>query len=251
MSVEVIIAAAAGAALYLWAWRPARYVVRNVQRKRRSDAFERALRAAREDVAGGCPYRLAGEGDRELLDLLRVAEGLVAELAACDFRELCDLVVQAPGKEAASAARALVDAAGTSCALVLVTRKTQMVVLRLMSWAGDRAFVTARKPDASLALPPSVQRTVVDAKLPCAELVGGHRALAGDASLRAVATGEELLAALTAHYEAIVRWRAAQPPDELLDADLQCVLGKAYATSGKAWARRLRGKLPEATLRRA
>ena len=254
MALEAIIGAAVGAyTLYRWGWQAPRYVRAYVKRKRRADEFERRFREAREATVSGCPYRVPGEGDRELLDVLRAAEGPCGELAASDFRVLGDLVVQYASKPAIGAVRALVDRAGTTCALVFVTRKSSGVAwafTRLVSWGGDRAIITARRPDVSLAQPASVQRTVVDSRLPCADMIDRHRALAGDAPLRAVASRDELLAELAAHYDAIARWRAAQPPDELLDADLRCVLGAAYARSGKAWARRLRGKLPEAKLRR-
>lgn len=235
--------------MYVWGWRRLRYVQWYVKRKQRADAFERALREAREAIDSGCAYRVPGDGDRELLELLTAAAPVCDELAACDFRVLCELIVQHAGKPAIGAARALVDRAGTTVALVVVWRRTTRFVVRLVSWAGERAFLTARKPDASLAQPPSVERTVIDAKT-IAELVERHRAITGDAPARAIASGDELLAQLVAQFETIARWRAAQPPDELLDADLACVLGDAYARSGKAWARRLRGKLPEATLHR-
>lgn len=251
MAIEAIIGGAVGAyTLYRWGWQAPRYVRAYVKRKRRADEFERRLREVREDAGRGCPYRVPRDGDRELLDLLHAAEGVGGELAACDFRVLGDLVVQLEGRPASGAVRAFVDRAGTTCALVLMMRERATPILRLGSWAGDRTFVTGRMPDASLAQPPSIHRAVVDAKLPHADMVARHRALAGDAPLRAIASRDELLAELVVHYDAIARWRASQSPDELLDADLRCVLGAAYARSGKAWARRLRGKLPEATLRR-
>jgi hypothetical protein len=55
----------------------------------------------------------------------------------------------------------------------------------------------------------------------------------------------ELVAKLNAVREAAVRWRGEQSPD-----DLRTMLGDGYERAGKVWSRRLRGRLPQATLRR-
>ncbi len=89
--------------------------------------------------------------------------------------------------------------------------------------------------------------------MPYAQLVAEHRAFAHDDPARTwtrVASRDDLLGALAAAHADTARWRRAQPPDELLDADLRGTLGTQYAKLGKIWARRLRDPLPEATLRR-
>ena len=65
-----------------------------------------------------------------------------------------------------------------------------------------------------------------------------------------IATCDDLIAELVEVRARIARWREAQPPDALLDADLRSVLGAQYARSGKWWARRLRDDLPRAEVRR-
>ena len=110
---------------------------------------------------------------------------------------------------------------------------------------------TRRGRQARLAEPPFVRRQTLAADVPHAQLVAEHRAFVGDnATLHSIATPVELIAELLRMRSRIVEWRNAQPPDELLDADLRNVLGDVYERSGKIWARRLRDRLPEATLRR-
>ncbi len=244
--VEVIIGLGVGAAvLYLWGWQRVKYVGWFLQRHKRAEAFERAMREAREDINGPCPYRLPSAEDRELLARLPDDR----ELVAAGFTPLGELVVQYADKPAGAAARAYVDAAGTTLAMWMVTRKSPVGIPRLASYAGDRIFSTGRLPYGALAEPPFVTRQMLDAKQSIADMAARHRTLAGDQPLDRIASLDELLARLATNHDRIVAWRAAQAPDELLDLDLKSALGDAYARHGKPWARRLRGKLPEATLR--
>ncbi|MGE5186141.1 MAG: hypothetical protein ACM31C_28995 [Acidobacteriota bacterium] len=238
--MEVIIGLGVGAAvLYLWGWQRAKYVRWFFQRRKRAEAFERGMREARESLAGACPYRKPTPADRELVALLPE----LRELVACGFEPIGELVLQPPGKPAKLAVGCYLDAAHTTYAMTWTAG-----AVRLGSYAADKIFATGQRPHVVLAEPPFIDRALLGEKLSIADLVAGHRKRVGDHALARIADLDDLLARLIENHDRAVAWRAAQAPEELLDADLKCVLGGAYARYGKAWARRLRGKLPEARL---
>jgi hypothetical protein len=249
MAGEVIIGAAVGAtALYLWGWRRFKYVRAYWRNHKRAEEFERALREAREDYAA-LAYRAATDADGELRVLLAASDGDCRALEASSFTALGEIVMQPADKPATAIMRAFVDQAGTTSAIVGVTRKTANTVLTFISYVGDDVFMTRRGTGGMLAEPPTMHRQNLTDDLLL--LIDRHRTFAPlDNALR-LATRDELLSQHAKTRASIVRWRDAQAPDELLDADLRCVLGDLYPKVGKAWARRLRGKLPEATLRRS
>ncbi len=251
MTAEVIVGGAVGAVtLYLWGWRRFKYVRARWQHHQRADEFERALREAREDMTGDNPFRAPGDADGELVALLVASAGDQRALVEHGFKPLGDMVVQIAERPATAALRAFVDEAGTTCAVVGVTRRApEIATLTFSSYAGDEVFATRRGKQRSLAEPPTMHRQALD--LPPDQLLARHRTFARLDGAARIATRDELIAQLAKARANAARWRDVQPPDELLDADLRAVLGDLYPKVGKAWARRLRGKLPQATLRRA
>jgi hypothetical protein len=249
MAGEVIIGAAVGAtALYLWGWHRFKYVRAYWRNHKRAEEFERALREAREDYAA-LAYRAATDADGELVALLSAIDADCRALEASGFTALGDIVVQPADKPATGAVRAFVDKAGTTCAIVGVTRKTAEPALAFSSYVGDEVFSTRRGSGRMLAEPATMHRQNFAEDVP--QLLARHRTFAPLEGSSSIASLDKLLFELAKVRASIVRWRDAQAPDELLDADLRCVLGDLYPKVGKAWARRLRGKLPEATLRRS
>jgi len=257
VGAEVIIGGLVSAGIaYVWGWRRIRYLAAHWRAQTRRDEFERTFREVRETLTGESPFRAATADDAALVALLDAAKPDEDALAACGFTLLGDIVVQSTARPPSEVMRAFVDADHTTCAVLVATRKRPEVVRLLLQSYGDGAtFATTRGPQASFAAPPFAHRNVLAADLPHAQLVAGHRAFAhaGDAakSFVRIATRDDLLAAQVTARASIARWRLAQPPDELLDADLRAMLGEHYAKLGKIWARRMRDPLPEATVRRS
>lgn len=251
MVVELVIAAAGGAAGLYWLRRYAKGMATFWRGHKQADEFERALRITREDMASPDPFRLATEHDHALVALLEAARPEQQALEACGFTVLGDIVVQA---SSTSIVRGFVDPARTTAAFLVVARTAPTTVrVQLSSYMLDEMFATTRRPFQVLAEPPSVHRQALDAKLPPATMLARHRAFAAlddeTRTLQRIGSREELLAELVRFWRATVRWREAQSPDALLDADLRNLLGVHHARTGAYWARRLRDRLPTATLR--
>jgi hypothetical protein len=249
VAVDLLIGAAVTAGVvYVWGWRRFRYLRAHWQQQNAIGKVEALLREARE-VPADSPYRMATAADGELVEPLDAARADADALVACGFTRLGDVLSQRPERPVTGRLRAFVDAEGTTCATLAATpTPTPTVRLRLLSFAGDDVFATRRGSWPSLTEPPSVHVQWTAAELPIAAVVEQHRAFArGDVSLRSC---DELIAALGHAHAHEVRWRQAQPSDALLDSDLRGVLGAHYDRLGKAWARRMRSPLPEATARR-
>jgi hypothetical protein len=170
-------------------------------------------------------------------------------MRAAEFRLLGDIVVEPTGRPPAAIMRAFVDRSGTTCAEIGVSLSARSSAhFGLSSFAADAMFTTRRGRQPSLAEPPSVHRKELAAGTELDEILAAHRAATGSAALARITSLDELVAELANHHARVASWRAAQPPDILADADLRSVLGEHYATYGKAWARLLRGKLPEARI---
>lgn len=251
--VEILLGGAVGAFIIYRAARRILYVPARLRHSQRVAKFEQALREAREDAGGPFPYRAATDADAELVALLHVTEPDERAFAACGFTKLGELVLEPAGRPPRLVARTMVDEARTTVAVVTVSREQPTKpFVRITSYRDGEVYSTSRTPHGQLAEPQAVHRQRLGANLSIADLVASHRTFAGDRSFTRVASVDDHLAQLAKAHAMIVRWRDAQPPDDLLDADLRAVLGEElYRKVGKVWARRLRGKLPQATLRRA
>jgi hypothetical protein len=240
--MELLVGLAVGAGVfYVWIWRRWRFI--GAYRNRQ--AFERAVREARESASGPSPYRIAT--NEPLLDELRRAESHQSELVALGYRVLGDIVMLKDGA-AVMATRMFVSADGATVGGLSVTAKSARgVLVAVSSYTGEKQISTRRGQVPSLAVPPFVQITSLPPATPIRELVAAHHA---PADARRVETLEDMLARLAELRERTLAWRASLSPDELLDADLRGLLGKQYETTGKLWAARLRDKLPQATARR-
>jgi hypothetical protein len=237
VAVELIVGAAVGAGVFAWRFR------RTLRRRKQ---FVSALHEVR-DAQGHVTYRPATAADSELLAVFGADQTVIE---ACGFAVLGDIVREV-GDRRLAIMRAFCDRSQTTCAVATVAVKTPSKSWTLYSFADDQMFSTHRGVPGTLATPPFVHRQPVAADLPYAQVVDRHRTFATASPLVHIASRDALLAELERLHAKIASWRDAQPPDELLDADLKGVLGNVgYAWSGKAWTRRLRGRLPVATLRR-
>jgi len=218
-------------------------------RRAKLERIERALRQARENAHGPSPWRVATERDRELVALLAAALTDERSLEALGFQRLGDLVGELPGQPATLAMRVLVKDA--TVAGVMVTRSAPSTVrISLSSYGADRQRTTSRGGDGrSLAMPPWIRLVHMNAGASVADLLSEHTAFA-PADERVFATLDDSLAHIATQRERVQHWRDAQPPDELLEADLRGLLGAQYERAGAYWTRKLRAKLPDATLRR-
>jgi hypothetical protein len=248
--VEVVIGAGVGAfTLYYYGWRRLQYVRAYWRHRRSATTFERRFREAREALAGSdVPIRVAGDGDATLVQPLRAADAEARAFEAAGFRALGNFVVCGRDGAPALLLRALANA--TAVAIYSVTISVGRGRWVLVSYGADASYTTRRGPFPHLAEPPFTHAQTLDADVAIAELIDKHRAFAQPGE--PIASAEELLATLARSRAMTIAWRAGQPPDVLLDADLRAVLGDAqFAKVGKLWARRLRAELPNATLRRA
>jgi hypothetical protein len=230
--LEVLIGSAVGTVgVYFWSWRRARAA--RAQERTSTSEFERTLRRARDNFAVA-KYSLP----------LDSHAGLVALLG--------DVVVDGVDLDSTMIVRALVGPEATTIALLSVPRHASTrVMLGFTSHSPDEMFSTRRGPLPSLAEPAFAHRQTLAVDLPIVDLIARHTELvrAAKEPLIRIANRTELLEELRRAREQIVRWREAQPSDILLDADLQAVLGESYEHFGPLWMHRLRGRLPQATLR--
>lgn len=249
--MEALVGAIVGAfALYV-AYRRLSFVRAFWHRRDQLARFERALRDARANASGPSPWRLARADDRDLVALLlHAAAGDEHALGAAGFVPLGELVGELPAGRATLVLRALVRGPAVAFLMISTTTPTR-VRMTISSYGPDQQFSTARDSDGrSLATPPFVHLRHLRADATALEVVREHAAFATAGELRTLATLDELLATMAAHRALVQRWRDAQPPDALLEADLRGLLGPAYDGAGAYWARKLRARLPDARLRR-
>jgi hypothetical protein len=209
---------------------------------------ERSIREARANAEAVSPYRTRAEDETEVLDYLRATDATCEALRRLDFQSLGDLMIAWSGRAPSGAARILVDGPGTTIAILMVMLDRIGVVTRLTSYDDHSVFTTWLGSRPNLATPPFVKRQESSGSLE--ELVAKHRSFIGQ-SLHRVSSLEDASREAAEAHERARRWRAEQPPDDLLDADLRSILGKHYERHGKMWARKLRDRLPEATIRRS
>ncbi len=245
--MEVLVSLVMGAFGVWVGWRRLKFVGAYWKRHQQVKHFEQALRDARAAADGPNPYRHVTAADAqhvERLGLLVSQEGALVELG---FRVLGDLIAERDGKPFLIS-RVLVSADGKTTAglnaSLLVAGRTYV---GLTSYDGEQHVSTVRGEVPSLARPPFVVVTNVPQDASIAKLVAAHQAMP---EARAVSSIDEAMARIDELRARTQAWRATQPPDELLDADLRMLLGKGYAHGGKRWAARLRSKLPQATARR-
>lgn len=248
MSIGVIIGTAASV---YWLQRYVRATRAYWRGQKRADELESTLRRAREELSSPIPLRVATGADVDLVASLRRARAGEDELVARGFRVLGDIVAEGA---AAWIMRALVDRDGTTSAVLMVPAKPSgAVLLRFSSYLGDEVFLTGRATGPSLADPPFVHRQTLP-HAPVSSVLAQHRAFARlddkERSFFRSDSLEDMLARAEKTRSDAARWRDAQPPEVLLDADLRSVLGTHYGVVGASMARRLRAQLPTATLRR-
>ena len=234
------------AALYLWGWRRFRFIGAYWKRHEQMKKFEQALRDARAGADGPNPFRIATAADAPHVERLAVLVSQQAALAEAGFRVLGDLIMERDGK-AFMISRVHVSGEGTTLATLSASLLTVRTYVGLGSYDGDSHVSTVRGEVPSLARPPFVTVTSLPQDASIAKLVAAHQPMPG---ARVVTSLDDVLARLAEVRTRTQAWRAAQPPDELLDADLRALLGKAYENGAKRWAARLRDKLPQATARR-
>jgi hypothetical protein len=251
MNGSMIIGSVMGAGvLYLWGWRRIRYAQAYWRYHRNTNRFERQLRDARDSLSQR-RYRAARDEDTELRSSRAALDRDAAELCAHGFVELGDVIV-CRGDQSRSLLRAFVDGASTTCAVLgpPSNRNESGAWVWLGCYRTEERFATWRGGN-DLAMPPQVHGQALVTSTQIAELVTRHRALARtdepDRDFARLTTLDELLAQFVTWDDKLFNWRAAQPADELLEADLRAVLGEHYDKVGKQLARRLRDELPQAT----
>jgi hypothetical protein len=236
------------AAMYVWGWGRFRRVRAYWRYQQQSAHLERILRDARDDATSPVAPRLASDDDRQLIALLEPAKADQAALESCGFTKVADAVIAVA--QGLCVVRQLVDASGSTSARIFARARSTAVIL--CSSTQDQMFSTTRG-GRFLTDPPFVHRQTLAADLSHGELVRRHRAFAKldevGRTFDRVTTAKDVLEQLASSRTRVAEWRAAQPPDELLDADLREILGEQYGKLGKIWARRLRDELPRATVR--
>jgi hypothetical protein len=245
MAIDAMLGGFVGATALYTGLRTLAVLARRRRAARRSDDFELALLDARAAASAPLAWRLATPADiRDVVELDRAHTDDRA-LTTNGFRRLGEIV--ASGNER-SIARAYADTASTTIAVLVVANGKALLDLRSFATTGAR-FTTLRGARARLALSPDVRvvEHSIEASVPY--LAVQHTALikAVPALVR-LDTIEALLAQVAANHHATRVWRDAQPPDELLDADLRALLRGQYDRVGAIWLHRLRSRIPAATL---
>jgi hypothetical protein len=243
-AIDAMLGGFVGATALYTGLRTLAVLARRRRAARRSDDFELALLDARAAASAPLAWRLATPADiRDVLELDRAHTDDRA-LTTNGFRRLGEIV--AVGTER-SVARAYADAAATTIAVLVVASGKALLDLRSFATTGAR-FTTLRGARARLAMAPDVRvvEHSVEAMVPY--LVAQHAALVKAAPLLPLDTIDALLARVAANHDATRAWRDAQPPDELLDADLRALLRSQYDRIGAIWLHRLRSRIPAATL---
>ncbi len=192
-------------------------------------------------------YRIAWPSDDDVVRPLRTAS-VCRILTDNGFAHLVDLVGVPEGGSAWNVSRIYIDSAGTTVASVIRSAVFQgPAQLALVSYTRDAAFRTLRI-GAWLAAPPSWRRQSIDTLVSTPQAIQRHRAFCREAELVAITTPDAMRARLDLDHDDAVRWRLAQPPDELLLADVRSLLGSRFERDGHRVIRRLRPDVPRATV---
>jgi hypothetical protein len=251
VAVEIVLGfAVGGTALYV-GWRRIRAYGEYWRYNHQADAFEKAMKMAREDLAADRVIRAANQTDAELVEMIDSAVIERKAIEACGFTLLGDVVVDVPDRRPHAIVRVFVDAAGTTCAqLSVFANHPRRRYLTVVTYRDDDLHTTRRSQQGTLAEAPFSHRLSLANDTPYSKVVEEHRKAAPADGAHKIATLDDAIAQLTRFREKTVAWRGSKSPDELLDLDLRGVLGDKYDKLGKMWTRRLRERLPEATLRR-
>jgi len=250
MAVELVLGfAVGGTALYV-GWRRIRAYGEYWRYNHQADAFEKAMKIAREDLSADRVIRAANETDAELVEMIDSAVIEKKAIEACGFTLLGDTVVDVPDRRPQAIVRVFVDVARTTCAhLAVWANHPRRRYLTLVTYRDDDIYTTRRSQQGTLAEPPFSHRLSMANDMAYGKLVEEHRKAAPSDGAN-IATLDDAIAQITKFREKTVAWRGSKSPDDLLDLDLRAVLGDKYDKLGKLWTRRLRERLPEATLRR-
>lgn len=228
----------------LWRWR------------RRTTRQERAIRELRAFLSGSIelwPDPAPAAGVRGQFE--RVAAD-IAGLQARGFVSLGEIAVIFQDK-AVQVMRTFVDEAGTTFAYFVVSLDRYappMFIFECYSDDAEWSTLRAARRGPHSADAPFVHAQALPRSLGLDELLAKHRDFTGrdadDASLLRCTTAAALCRLLTRNHDRAARWRAAQPSDDLLQADLRGILGDSYERAGAWWTERLTAPLPSARLRR-
>ncbi|HEY1546980.1 MAG TPA: hypothetical protein VGG28_04140 [Kofleriaceae bacterium] len=245
MAIDAMLGGFVGATALYTGLRTLAALARRRRATRRSDDFEQSLLEARAQASAPLAWRLATPTDmRDVIELDRVHPDDRA-LTTNGFHRLGEIIAVGNVR---SVARAYADASATTIAVVVVANGKGLLDLRSFTTTGAR-FTTLRGARARLATAPEVRivEHPLDSAVPY--LVMQHAVLIKAVpALMRLDTIEALLAQVAANHDATRTWRDAQPPDELLDADLRALLRNQYDRIGAIWLQRLRSRIPAATL---
>ena len=219
---------------------------------RRRHPLEGRIREIREVASSPLDYREPDTGDDALVGLMKLRiEPAVQKLANHGFTSLGDLVMDHHGQPL-GIMRSYVDGA-TTCVHVIVTMEQPLPAVPLLqSYARDAHWLTLFGGESLpwLAVPPHSHRQRADAALRFQSILDRHRKFARAEGLIRIATRDDLVRVLVADRALTIAWRDAQPPDQLLEADLRELLGTQFERQGPRLMRRLRADLPRARVHR-
>ena len=206
----------------------------------------------RRAVARQMRRRKPGPADALAGDLLAMYESNSREMRDAGLTILGDQIEENDDGTPVGTSRWFVDGTGTICGWfgALPVKQTpgkyRTVMLFFSESDGGDFLVTSRgAPELGVARPPTTHRQFVAWSDGIARALERHRSLiesvAGSApTLRRVSSFEDAVALLVRHREHIAAWRAAQPADALLEADVRNVLRERYAEFGPALLEQMR-----------
>jgi hypothetical protein len=200
------------------------------------------IRALRERAMERVTYRPAPTSA-----LAEILDDATEEAEALGLTLLGDRIEEAKLQTLERPMRWFVDRDGTTFGWMapFEVEGAKHTVVVLMSHELDSQTISARQPPAStIARPPFVTLQHIPPATSLKQTLAKHRAKAGlDDGSRAfipVKTFEQVEHELDRMRDKVIEWRAAQPADELLEADLKSLLGPQYAKLAPAVKRRLK-----------
>jgi len=208
--------------------------------------LEQKIRRLRELHGRELRYRPLEPGEDALRATLDGLDDHTAQLRAAGLEILGELVEE---HESRVATRWFVDAARTTFGWIGMARTRGMAIpiALFASHAEDLAVYTRRVPKIpSVVMPPFIRRQDLPGATPIADALARHRSFAGDGPWVRIDSLDDVIREMPRIRRLVIAWREAQPPVELLDADLRAILGKHYERLGAQLARRLAPELPRA-----
>jgi hypothetical protein len=212
-----------------------------VDSRRAFDRLESSFREWRRHIGRVPSYRPLRAGEAASAEL----EYLTRELAGLGLAAVGDRVEETSD----TVVRCFADAPRTTVAVFSFLREASGA---LRSFTADRTIVTRMTRWPRFARPPDVDGDDVLPGSSIADTLALHRKRVEDVTGLVVAGDvDDIIATFERHRARALAWREAQPPDELLDADLRAFLGPHwYRRTGASLARRLRQSVPVATVSR-